>query len=292
MKGLHYGFADRAWQVVVGCDNTIPCWRECWAKRTVNRLAAAPNAEVAKAHEGLVRIAGNGIMAWTGAARINEKHLNDPLRWRKPAVVATGFHGDWGLLSDEDKARMFWTMGDARAKHHHFFPLMKHRLGKTAEWLDYQNVIPNVNIGYSLMTQADADAALPHMRAIARAGWKTHVWHEPAIGPINWAGWEFLTMIVTGGESGKTARPMHPDWARIDRDFCVANGIAFRFKQWGEWAPDEELHSRFLKYRFDDDEIVYRVGKHDAGCLLDGILWKQLPSRVRQTPTAGEEQGV
>jgi hypothetical protein len=30
---------------------------------------------------------------------------------------------------------------------------------------------------------------------------------------------------------------MHPEWARSLRDRCVAAGVPFFFKQWGEWLP-------------------------------------------------------
>ncbi|XZE18787.1 DUF5131 family protein [Pirellulaceae bacterium SH449] len=46
-----------------------------------------------------------------------------------------------------------------------------------------------------------------------------------------------IDWIITGGESGRDARPMHPDWARSLRDQCQAAGVAFHFKQWGEWHP-------------------------------------------------------
>ncbi|MBN9059219.1 MAG: DUF5131 family protein, partial [Rhizobiales bacterium] len=35
------------------------------------------------------------------------------------------------------------------------------------------------------------------------------------------------------------ARPMHPDWQLATRDYCSAHGIAYFFKQWGEWLPWE-----------------------------------------------------
>src|SRR5690606_39843428 len=53
-----------------------------------------------------------------------------------------------------------------------------------------------------------------------------HAWIRPA---IDW--------VVVGGESGPGARPMPPDWARSLRDQCVAAGVPFLFKQWGDWAP-------------------------------------------------------
>ena len=46
-----------------------------------------------------------------------------------------------------------------------------------------------------------------------------------------------LHWAIVGGESGFGARPLHPDWALNLRDQCIAAGVAFLFKQWGEWAP-------------------------------------------------------
>lgn len=46
---------------------------------------------------------------------------------------------------------------------------------------------------------------------------------------INW--------IIAGGESGRGARPMHPDWPRGLRNQCAAARVPFFFKQWGEWFP-------------------------------------------------------
>jgi protein gp37 len=50
-----------------------------------------------------------------------------------------------------------------------------------------------------------------------------------SLGGIRW--------VIAGGESGAGARPCHPDWARQLRDQCQGAGVAFFFKQWGEWAP-------------------------------------------------------
>jgi hypothetical protein len=56
------------------------------------------------------------------------------------------------------------------------------------------------------------------------------VFQEPATGPrIDW--------VIVGGESGHGARTMHPGWVRTIRDQCQHSGVAFLFKQWGEWGP-------------------------------------------------------
>lgn len=113
-----------------------------------------------------------------------------------------------------------------------------------------------------------------------------------------------LDWIIVGGESGPGARPMHPDWARSIRDQCAAAGVAFFFKQWGEWREvdgpkthkshrergagthfltrDGKLHLRANSYLSVYHEyIVARLGKARAGRLLDGIEHNDMPAGAR-----------
>lgn len=46
--------------------------------------------------------------------------------------------------------------------------------------------------------------------------------------------------VIAGGESGKEARPMHPDWPRRLRDQCEAAGVPFFYKQAGNWLKWED----------------------------------------------------
>ena len=108
-----------------------------------------------------------------------------------------------------------------------------------------------------------------------------------------------IDWVIVGGESGPGARPMHPDWARSLRDQCEAAGVPFLFKQWGEWTPGENVerqrgtvdtafvledgwHICPLNLATDDGHIddqpdLYRVGKKEAGRLLDGRTWDGFP---------------
>ncbi|MFC3569937.1 DUF5131 family protein [Paracoccus simplex] len=105
-----------------------------------------------------------------------------------------------------------------------------------------------------------------------------------------------LDLVIVGGESGPGARPMHPDWARSLRDQCNAAGVAFHFKQWGEWAPStpEEAagnprsgwrclagHPHVPKaaelYPEAGAAFIERKGKKAAGRLLDGRTWDEMP---------------
>jgi protein gp37 len=102
-----------------------------------------------------------------------------------------------------------------------------------------------------------------------------------------------LHWVICGGESGAGARPMHPDWARSLRDQCQAAGANFFFKQWGEfgpWPDDQPFNERTQAFQWQRTvwdsssdhwttcyEPHYRVGKHAAGRLLDGVEWSEFP---------------
>ena len=59
---------------------------------------------------------------------------------------------------------------------------------------------------------------------------------EPLIGRMGALDCE-IDWVIVGGESGPGARPMHPEWVREVREQCIAQGVAFFFKQWGGFRP-------------------------------------------------------
>ena len=156
----------------------------------------------------------------------------------------------------------------------------------------------NVFIGCTAENQERADELRPHMASIAAAGWKTFVSYEPALGPVDWTGWEFLQQLISGGESGHRARPSHPDWFRSARDFAEALGIAYLHKQNGEWLQCEteastdfrgraiyiddgygvELPERGLRVIQAHGAEFVHVGKKAAGRLLDGVEHNGFPA--------------
>ena len=103
----------------------------------------------------------------------------------------------------------------------------------------------------------------------------------PDVPSIDW--------VIAGGESGPHARPMQADWVRSIRDQCAAAGVPFLFKQWGEWAPEEEIaDAKELDISSPpsllDREVytnceqhLYRVGKKKAGRTLDGVTHTEFP---------------
>jgi protein gp37 len=107
-----------------------------------------------------------------------------------------------------------------------------------------------------------------------------------------------LDWVIAGGESGPSARPMHPEWARSLREQCAAAGVPFHFKQHGEWAPGGgDVAGRFKAEAISIDGAIrsvgealagidtgqkwhrmIRVGKAAAGRALDGIEHNGFPA--------------
>lgn len=196
--------------------------------------------------------------------------------------------------------------------------------------------LPNVWLGTSVEDQPAADERTPWLlRTPAAVRWLSC---EPLLGPVNLTRLhheglvnvdalhgrhgvlrplgganERIDWVVAGGESGPKARPMHPDWVRDIRDQCQVAGVAFFFKQWGEWIPTGERDSwsaakhripgkpeRWVHYtpnatsqtpiivpraHPDSDgrahyhqQPMQRVGKKAAGRVLDGVTHDGYPA--------------
>lgn len=157
--------------------------------------------------------------------------------------------------------------------------------------------LPNVWLGVAVRRQTDADVGVPrllHTPAAIR-----FVICEPLLGPVNldlgWnndlARWDGqgrelplrrIDWVIVGGESGRNARPMHPDWVRSLRDQCAAADVPFWFMQWGEFIPARvEDDPKFSGGRAFDDPVaggraapvIHLRGRHGT---MRGGSWRLL----------------
>lgn len=173
-------------------------------------------------------------------------------------------------------------------------------------WKAHVSMWPNVWLGTSVENQKAADERIPHLLKVpAKVRFLSC---EPLLGPVDLSYYFPKTpkrecppeqlpyyfaharihWVIAGGESGPNARPMHPDYARLLRDQCVAAGVNFHFKQWGEWLPGSHVEDKFTDaqlssikcHLFDGDGFCasFKVGKKKAGRLLDGQTWDEFPT--------------
>ncbi|WP_371432909.1 DUF5131 family protein [Novosphingobium sp.] len=265
---------------------------------------------------------------WTGKVEIQWDRLELPLRWRTPATIFASSTSDFfhAALLMYDVAQLFGVMIAAHHLRGHIFQVLSKRGDIMRAWLnnpefweianaaagayvmervdplnrrsddaratldDYgpENPPPGIWLGVSVEDQPRADERREDFRATPAA--VKFVSYEPALGPVDWTGWDFVQQIIGGGESGPKARPMHPDWQRATRDYCAAHGIAYFFKQWGEWFPYGEIdgdghqNSRTMGERSGSwhewkagKGFSVRIGKKAAGRLLDGRTHEEFP---------------
>lgn len=314
-------WTDKVWNPVVGCSKVSAGCANCYAETMANRLAENP--ATAKRYAGTVK---NG--KWTGKVNLVEEVLDAPLHWKKPCMVFVD------SMSDLFHASIPFTFIKnvfnrmCRANHHTYQILTKRpdRFILWWKWFESEGFaeafmprIPkHIWIGTSIENQETADERIPLLFEISAA--VRFLSCEPLLGPIDIKRWidhdprhgrfgcsidgkpsnryimpRAVDWVICGGESGDKARPMHPNWARSLRDQCHAEGVPFFFKQWGEFAPVDQLSESLrnddvLKRRtgsrdvtFEDGTHVLRVGKWGAGALLDGREWREFPTSYNRT---------
>jgi hypothetical protein len=111
-----------------------------------------------------------------------------------------------------------------------------------------------------------------------------HCWHEPAIGPVDWRGWEFLSWLVVGGQSAGDA-PFDLQWARDAIAWGARSGVPIKIKQLGS-------HPIISRDRWHNDPAIKAIDR-EGGPFVDlivtdrrGANWDEWPAevRVRQMP--------
>lgn len=292
-------WTQRTWNPIIGCSPISPGCANCYAQRQAARLAHMP--QTADRYAGLVDDRGH----WTGETRLVESALTQPHTWTKPTVVFVGsmtdlFHENTPFADIDRVLQTIYVCME------HRFILLTKRPHIMMQCLERWHILPaNVIFGFTAEDQQRFDARWYWLGDLPEAC-TIMVSHEPALGPITYPQ-DFLARgqnawIVTGGESGPGARPMHPAWPRHDRDQAATAGIPFFFKQWGEWReavnviPSKSfcwvsIDGQFSNYGLAPDACMLRVGKKRAGHLLDNIDHHAVPS-ILDLPLPAKGRGM
>lgn len=310
--GTDIEWTDATWNIINGCTVVSPGCTNCYAMRLAGtRLRNHPS------RAGLTIETKTGP-AWNGAIRLYEPLLDQPRRWSRPRMIFVCAHGDLGHAGIDDHMldKVFVAMLDAPQ---HIYQILTKRPERFVSYfadlrqrqhelachagLDWLDEIPtNWWFGISAEDQKRYDERWPVLAQLpAQIRW---VSAEPLLGHLDILAHTTLpNWVVAGGESGPGARPMHPDWARSLRDQCTAAGVAFLFKQWGNWIsiydrdrddPDWQAcarpggwdRKRWLNFAggqgFHGDKLhmMLNVGKKAAGRLLDGVQHDALPEAI------------
>lgn len=216
-----------------------------------------------------------------GVVQLIPERLAEPLSLKTPCRIFVNslsdlYHKD---VPEEFIQAHFEMM--SKAPRHTFQVLTKRaaRLLELSPRLDWLN---NIWQGVSVESNQVFDRVDALRQTAAKVKWLSV---EPLLGSVKGLNLDGIHWVVVGGESGGCARPMHPEWVRELRDNCLACGVPFFFKQWGNWAhesqmtPDNrEKATKKPTHTWPDGTVSIEVGKEKAGRLLDGKLWDEYPT--------------
>jgi protein gp37 len=244
--------------------------------------------------------------------------LDIPRHWEKPRNIFVCSMGDLfhPQVTNQQIAEIMAAM--IFSPQHNFLILTKRPkrlnqfMGDVWHFAPPVATMDHVWFGVTVCNQAEADEKIPLLLDTPAAHRFVSV--EPMLGPIDMStecltdelgSYPFpnlpqnmrtrridaLDWVICGGETGKNARPMHPDWVRSLCDQCAGAGVPFHFKQWGEWAeksqmrgatgtwwPSDEIEGKYFDYPMSG--VFNRVGAKRAGHLLDGVEHRAFPAEL------------
>lgn len=274
----------------VGCEKVSEactfCYAQAWAKR-----AGVPEL-------------------WEGQRR-RTKTWREPMKWHRGATAFFAKHGVRQRVFTNSLADFFDNAVEDQWREDAWKVIEE---TPSLEWLIVTKRVSNISkmlpanfsglwfkhciFIITVVTQAEADRDIPRLIDIK----KKYPWlriglsMEPLLEFIDlkWEWLEWLNWVIVGGESGGRARPMNAAWVLAIRDKCIAAGVHFHFKQWGEWLTFDAGYPGLMRalygvgvigaridgvrypskdiHRFEDGSYAIRVGINRTGRLLEGVL--------------------
>lgn len=251
-----------------GCTKVSPACTHCYAETLANRF-------------------GGAIWGVNGKRRFFSKaHWSEPISWNTAAQrTRTRFRVFCASMSDvfedrrdldNERARLWALIEQTESLDWLLLTKRPEAVARLAPW--GRKWPENVWLGTSVENQEWADRRIPHL--LATPAKVRFLSCEPLLGALDlhrYSRQGGIHWIIAGGESGPGSRPMHPDWVRRLRDFASQQGIAFHFKQWGNFAPQPNGHVEQKRFVFADHVVVAARHKALNGREIDGRTHDEFP---------------
>ena len=278
-KDSHIEWTHHTFNPWWGCTKISPgcthCYAETWAKRLGQNVwgTGAPRRELSSSY-------------WREPFAWNEEAARRGARARVFCASMADVFEDRRDL-DERRARLWRLIDETPNLDWLLLTKRPQNVKRLAPWAHHWP--ENVWLGATAENQRWLDRRMPHLISLnARVLFLSC---EPLLGFLDLSQWidgakrgqyRCIDWIIGGGESGYHARPMHPEWLTTLRDQCIAAGIKFHFKQWGNWRPLPQNNAkgyvtRMVSLASGDPVTIANMGKKAAGRRLQGRTWDEFP---------------
>ena len=237
-------WTEQTWNPTVGCTKVSPGCKHCYAETMARRLQAI------------------GVRGYENGFRLTliPERLAEPLERRKPTVYFVNSMSD--LFHEKVPFEYIRRVFDVMTRvPQHTFQVLTKRAERMAAFCRDNCVPPNVWLGVSVENRKHGVPRidiLSHIDAGVR-----FLSVEPLLEDLGRIDLTDIHWVIVGGESGRKARPMKPEWVDEIKRQCDAADVAFFFKQWGAWGADGQKRSKSANGR------RYR-----------GHVWDEMPALV------------
>lgn len=238
-------WTEKVWNPVTGCTKITAGCANCYAEVMARRLSAMPLS-----HDKYK----NGFKV-----TLHPESLDEPRIWQKPSMVFVCSMGDL-FHKDVPDDYIVKVMDVIESCPQHTFQILTKRAGRMQKF--FEEYYPPMNVWLGVSCESNNPICynrVESLRSIEDVSVK-FLSCEPLLSDLSDINLEDIDWVITGGESGNSARQAQADWFRRLRDKCIQSNTPFFFKQWGAWGPDGAKRS-----------------KYKNGALLDGREWKEMP---------------
>ncbi len=274
-------WTDYTWNPVTGCNKVSQGCKHCYAETMATRFWGDRKFTDVQTHIDRLNEPIKNAHKWAGK-KIFVCSMSDLFH---ESVSFAFIDKVYSKISDADLwgQKITWQILTKRPDR-----MLEYHKERSHGWM--RDGVPNwldIWHGTSVEDQPNADERIPLLLQVPSS--KRFLSCEPLLGPIDFISSQLhpsiystdqkINWVIAGGESGHSARPMHPDWVRSLRDQCEAAGVPFFFKQWGAYYPEleETPESNAAVPHFDWS--FKKLGKSKSGNLLDGKQHLNFPQR-------------
>ncbi len=243
MKKTKIEWTEATWNPSTGCNKVSAGCKNCYAETMAIRLQHMN----ARGYE-------NGFKF-----NLMPERLEQPLRIKKPTKFFVN------SMSDLFHEKMPFDYLDQifeviRLTPQHTYQILTKREDRLTEYFSHKTAPDNVWLGVTVENSKTTKRIDVLRRIDARIRFLSC---EPLLANLGKLDLTDIHWVIVGGESGRKARPMQPQWAIDIKHQCEQQEVSFFFKQWGAWGADGLKRS-----------------KKANGRTLLGREWNQEPQNV------------
>ena len=230
MSKTRIEWTEMSWNPTTGCDKISAGCKFCYAEVMARRLKAM----------GLNKYHNEFKLT------LHRDDLRTPYTWKKPRIAFVNSMSDLfhKAIPLEFIKSVFKVMNE---NPQHVFQILTKRADILLEYDKEIKWTHNIWMGVSVENEKVMDRIDLLRKTHARTKFLSC---EPLIGPLPKLNLKKIDWVIVGGESGRTPRPMEPQWVIDILNSCEEAGVEFFFKQWG--GTSKKKSGRKLNGKFYD----------------------------------------